>query len=152
MELLGVSVARHAAHALNTMLASSCLVSVPSPPSFPHLSSSFHIVSTLLKAWDSSGSHHFSTVLNSHLYYILRLLKVCPCTFVVFRCFVVESTRVHISAIKSICREFVSQWIPANTKITTLRQACVGQQFLEAWKHCLACQSKDKDGIIYVTR
>ena len=70
-----------------TMLASSCLVSVPSPPSFPHSSSSFHIVSTLLKVWDSSGSHHYSTVLDSHLYYILGLLKVCPCTFVVFRWF-----------------------------------------------------------------
>ena len=34
---------------LCTTLASSCLVSVPSPPSFPHLSSSFYIVSTFSK-------------------------------------------------------------------------------------------------------
>ena len=81
-----------------TTLASSCLISVPSPPSFPHSSASFHIVSTFSKVWDSSGSHHYFTVLNSHLYYILGLLKVCPCTFVVFRCFVIESTWVHISA------------------------------------------------------
>ena len=81
-----------------TTLASSCLVSVPCPPSFPHSSSSFYIVSTFLKIWDSSGLHHYSTVLDSHLYYILGLLKVCPCTLVVFRCFVVKSTWVCISA------------------------------------------------------
>jgi hypothetical protein len=80
-----------------TTLAYSCLVSVPSPPSFPHSSSSFYIVSTFSKVWDSSGSHHYFTVLDSRLYYILGLLKVCPCTFVVFRCFVVESTRVRIN-------------------------------------------------------
>ena len=81
-----------------TMLASSCLVSIPSPPSFPHSSSSFYVVLTFSKVWDSSGSHHYSTVLDSRLYYILGLLKVCPCTFVVFRCFVVKSTRVRITA------------------------------------------------------
>ena len=94
-----------------TMLASSCLISVSSPPSFPHSSSSFHIISTLSKVWDSSGLHHYSTVLNSHLYYILRLLKVCPCTFVVFRCFVVKSIWVHISVqqSKSI---YLNWWLP----------------------------------------
>ena len=80
-----------------TTLASFCLVSVPSPPSVPHSSSSFYIVSTFSKVWDSSGSHHYFTVLDSRLYYILGLLKVCPCTFIVFRCFVVQSTRVHIT-------------------------------------------------------
>ena len=62
-------------------LAFSCLISVPSPPSFPHLTSSFHIVSTFSKVWDSSGSHHFSTVLDSRPYYIKRTTEGVPLHF-----------------------------------------------------------------------